>query len=734
MSQTNVQGNENERRPSLTRVFLSYSRSDEIFAVWLRQSLEEYGIEVFRDLDDTLPGEEWWGRLKRLIEAADTVIFILSPRSVSSKICGDEVGYAEALKKRIFPAVIEAVDWASVPNGLATRHSVFFNDESVRTLAVQKLTTALLTDIAWVREHTRLFERSTTWHNQKRIRAELLSGKALDAAERWLTEQPRSAEAPTALHHIYIKSSRDAARRWRNIVSAGLVSGLILATGLAGIAWRQREFAVEQGGIAEKNAVRARDERDKALVAQSRLLAKASLEALASGNSSQARLIALEALPSSKVEPRPYIPEAETALRSTAAAPLELFQVIARIPQDVLDQPASDLPRDRLLVYGGNTAAAANGNTIIRIDVKNKTHSLIRTRDSLTAIHATGDGNLFFGTEAKELLIMDMQAAKPRAIAALPHDISKLHSTFDGRLILVSGEEALSLFDAESSKTIKTIKNVDKYAFSEVNGRILYATANRSGEYGWLLRTFDPRTNEDIAFPVTTSGTIAHLAISTSGDRVVIFELEKVTAYDFNGKNQHSVDLPDLGGEWGRALLDARADAFVVCSSRAPICLSYNFNEKQLTRLYHQFPAIPVAFGDDTSEIVTKSDGLQFWSTSSQGVYEEGIVTPTARLRPAGEETLLKFTSERDRFITLSQDGGFITLKAWRRGLQRLSVRSASSRELEWELGQSKEFSWLLKMQSGLYSLGAGNGRQLPRTFPVGAQTDASSLLAVLSG
>jgi len=77
---------------------------------------------------------------------------------------------------------------------------VFFKGEAQRPASLDQLVEALLTDIDWIREHTRLFERATTWQRQGRGRFELLSGRALQEAEQWLQTQPATAEAPTVLH------------------------------------------------------------------------------------------------------------------------------------------------------------------------------------------------------------------------------------------------------------------------------------------------------------------------------------------------------------------------------------------------------------------------------------------------------------------------------------------------------------------------------------------------------
>lgn len=138
-----------------TRVFLSYSRKDTIFASWLAAKLESADIDVLRDIEDTVPGEVWWSRLKSLIAAADSILFILSSASLGSKVCADEISYAATLNKRIFPIIIEDVDWEHVPAVLARIHSTDFKDATKLDAGLKALIGALMTDIDWVREHTR---------------------------------------------------------------------------------------------------------------------------------------------------------------------------------------------------------------------------------------------------------------------------------------------------------------------------------------------------------------------------------------------------------------------------------------------------------------------------------------------------------------------------------------------------------------------------------------------------
>src|SRR5262252_8002857 len=100
------------------RVFISYSRKDEDFAQELLAGLELAGFEPYLDKHDIAGGEDWEVRLGRLIEAADTVVFVISPDAVASERCAWEVERTVTLKKRLLPIVWRAVAQANVPDRL----------------------------------------------------------------------------------------------------------------------------------------------------------------------------------------------------------------------------------------------------------------------------------------------------------------------------------------------------------------------------------------------------------------------------------------------------------------------------------------------------------------------------------------------------------------------------------------------------------------------------------------
>lgn len=247
---------------SKTKVFVSYAREDLTVADRIIASLRDAGVEVFRDVDDTLPSEQWWHRIAELVQNSDSVVFVLSARSAESSVCADEVALANSLSKRVFPAAIEAVHWDSVPEGLAKHHSVFLDkdfDTNIKILAL-----ALLTDIEWVREKTRLQLRALAW-SIKRLPAELLRGRPLEMAEEWRRKHPVGEGDIGTLLTNYLATSRDHAtlrtRRWL----IGSAAAAVSSTALGGFAMVQRNTAIAERdrALANLSISKAYDSADK---------------------------------------------------------------------------------------------------------------------------------------------------------------------------------------------------------------------------------------------------------------------------------------------------------------------------------------------------------------------------------------------------------------------------------------------------------------------------------------
>ncbi|MCB2077063.1 MAG: toll/interleukin-1 receptor domain-containing protein [Novosphingobium sp.] len=237
-------------------VFISYSRKDIAFVDRLQAALEARGINAAVDREAIAKGEEWWTRIRQLIEEADTIVFVLSPDSVASAVCQDEVDYAETLNKRFVPVVARDVAGFEVPTQLSRLNYIHFIEMPAVgatgdfDTAANELADAISTDIGWIREHTRIGVLANRWIARDRNTALLLRGAELQAAESWIAAQPARAPTPTAAHQaLIVESHKAAARRQRNWL-AGALAAVLIASSLAVWSEVNRRIAV-----AERNRV-----------------------------------------------------------------------------------------------------------------------------------------------------------------------------------------------------------------------------------------------------------------------------------------------------------------------------------------------------------------------------------------------------------------------------------------------------------------------------------------------
>lgn len=201
---------------SALRVFISYARADgSALAEDLKTGLEVAGFAPFLDRHDIAAGEDWEARLGALIEAADTVVFLVSPAAVRSERCTWEVKTAEDLSKRVLPVLAVNVPEVDTPESLRRRNYVKFTDGRSFASGLRELSLALRENVAWIREHTRLGELAARWRQRERPDDLLLRGAELEAARAWLSQWASPAPEPTSLHREYIGAS-EAAEHDRN--------------------------------------------------------------------------------------------------------------------------------------------------------------------------------------------------------------------------------------------------------------------------------------------------------------------------------------------------------------------------------------------------------------------------------------------------------------------------------------------------------------------------------------
>jgi hypothetical protein len=87
--------------------FLSYSRSDQEFALRLATHVRAQGIRLWVDQLDIRPSEHWDRAIERAVSECRGIVVVLSPRSVASDNVADEISFAIDAGKSVLPVMIE---------------------------------------------------------------------------------------------------------------------------------------------------------------------------------------------------------------------------------------------------------------------------------------------------------------------------------------------------------------------------------------------------------------------------------------------------------------------------------------------------------------------------------------------------------------------------------------------------------------------------------------------------
>jgi len=301
----------------MSDVFISYSRKDKDFVQVLHNALIASKREIWIDWDSIEKGTKWWQEIEKGIEEANTFVFVISPDSVASKVCGDEINHAIRNGKRFLPIVrrdaFNQLEDINPSHQVLKEHNwLFFREEDNFDLAFGELVRSLETDIEYVRQHTEALREALKWESNQRNDSFLWQGDELAKAEEWLTEAEQRLQAVEAAENLsqrknpnpllteqqrnFIHKSREnedakakanlilreakekADRRMK--ISVGLLMLSVLGAFMAGVyAYNQSEFAKQKITEADtatetaKEKTRVADKANQDLVTKSQQLA-----------------------------------------------------------------------------------------------------------------------------------------------------------------------------------------------------------------------------------------------------------------------------------------------------------------------------------------------------------------------------------------------------------------------------------------------------------------------------
>ena len=409
-------------------VFVSYSRRDAAFVRRLVDGLAARGKDVWIDVEGIRDAEVFPAALRSAIEASDGFLFIISPDSLRSGYCVQEVAHAVETGKRIVPVDLGGVGDEDVPEPIRLRNWIPARGGDVEAM-VERIVGALDADLDHLKDHTRWELKALEWGNERRDKAFLLRGSELVAAERWLVGAEQKDPQPTPLQREYLLASREStARRQRAVVALSLAVAVVAVALLA--------FA---------------------LIQRSRALSQRS-QARSARTTNRSRALAFESIDQQGVDPERALLIATEALRTRATADA-LLAVREALDADVL--------RARLPALGDQQCATSIGPPL--------SYDPTRPR-------------LFEGRCDGTLEVVDLRTHRVVGAPRPARTVGALAHTRNGSLLAVGGEHEVVLLDT-SLAVVRRIRApgevVNALAFS-ADGRQIAATSNDTGSRSWI--------------------------------------------------------------------------------------------------------------------------------------------------------------------------------------------------------------------------------------------------------
>ena len=233
----------------MARLFISYSRRNLDTARHLAQAFEDQGLDFWIDWEGIEPTLDWWKEICKGIEEADNFLFLISPDSIHSKVCRQELEHAVKNGKRLIPIVIVDVKSEQVPPELGSLNWIFLRGDDDFQGGIARMMTVLQTDYNWVQVHRRLQVKALEWARSDFENSFLLRGRDLRDAEAEIAANARKEPYLTDLQRDYLLKSRQVSDRQRWIVIASASAGfLVLAVGVYLLLVRPFQLRTMAGG------------------------------------------------------------------------------------------------------------------------------------------------------------------------------------------------------------------------------------------------------------------------------------------------------------------------------------------------------------------------------------------------------------------------------------------------------------------------------------------------------
>jgi len=200
-----------------TEIFFSYVRKDLEILDKIREALEREALTTWFDSSDLKTGVKFSGAINKGIEQADNLIFLISPESIVSEYCLQELDYALKLNKRIIPLLIKETDINAIPESLKKLQFLNLIEKNVEVKPkeltpfqenMNSLIRQINLDKDYIYLHKKLLSLALKWKKHNENHSILLRGYSLEKAVNWLNAgKKREINQPIELHEEFINAS-----------------------------------------------------------------------------------------------------------------------------------------------------------------------------------------------------------------------------------------------------------------------------------------------------------------------------------------------------------------------------------------------------------------------------------------------------------------------------------------------------------------------------------------------
>ena len=501
-------------------VFISYSRKDKVFVQKLNDALDNAGVEAWVDWEGIELASDWMERITTAIQGTDAFLFVISPDSLKSRVCADELELGIKLNKKLIPILHrDPTKSSKMHEKLAATNWVYLRKDDNLEETLPKLIDAINTDLEWVRKHTQLLNQAAEWEGHNRNNSFLLNGTKLQDAELWMAEAsgkenrqvlPLQAEYISASRTIATRNQRRLTITMSLLVIAAIVFGIFAlisreqaqdaeqaARASEATAVANEHIAATQKAIAEENQEKAETNQKIAeektnLANAERSAALAQILQSRAGNLDESTLLAIE---SYNLNPTF---QAENLIRintSRSAIPIN------QLKQDGAIWNIEWTPDFTYFVTGNNTdpsdTLAENKACVYRAIDGEELHCVVHDENVNDAVF-TKDGTLLI-TASADQTVKFWGAYNGELVNELEFDGAVLDLDVSEKVVAIAREDNfLSLYylnkpdlnpnpiNVEQDDGVRSLKfspNGNTLAFGLQNGRVRFWNADNNFFY-----------------------------------------------------------------------------------------------------------------------------------------------------------------------------------------------------------------------------------------------------------